>query len=46
MKRYGMTIEMKPFQEHFGSVPICFHFVADINHFHKPFRPKSEEITG
>ena len=46
MKRYGMTIEIKPFQEHFGSVPICFHFVADINHFRKPFRPKSEEITG
>ena len=34
MKHYGMTIYIKPFQEHFGSVPICFHFVADINHFH------------
>ena len=33
-QRYGMTIHIKPFQEHFGSVPICFHFVADINHFH------------
>lgn len=30
MKHCVMTIHIKPFQEHFGLVPICFHFVADI----------------
>ena len=43
MKHYGMTIYIKPFQEHFGSVPICFHFVADINHFVRKVKKFQDE---